>query len=116
LSLNQVHNAIRHAARLGVQQDALLAVQLADHKKLVPPMGLEAQKHCARGDQGIDSIKITLQVVKLAEYGGLYFASPWLFLFGYIEKSSMCPTTIISGLVYAKFRELAAQIINDPLG
>jgi hypothetical protein len=60
LSLNQVHNAIGHAARLGVQQDALLAVQLADHKKLVPPMSLQARKRCTRGDQGIDSIKIPL--------------------------------------------------------
>jgi hypothetical protein len=116
MSLNQVHNAIGHAARLGIQQDALLAVQLADHKKLVPPMGLQARKHCARGDQGIDSIKIPLQVVKLTVYGGFYFASPWLSLFGYIEKSSTCPTTIISGLVSAKVWVLASQIINDPLG
>jgi len=49
-------------------------VQLADHKKLVPPMGLQARKHCARGDQGIDSIKIPLQVVKLTVYGGFNFA------------------------------------------
>ena len=102
LLLNQVHNAIGNTARLGVQQDALLAVQLSYHKKLVLPMGLQARKHCTRGDQGIDSIKITLQVVKLAAYSGLYFASPWLFLFGYIEKSSTSPTTIISGLVSAK--------------
>jgi hypothetical protein len=40
MSLNQVHNAIRHAAHLGVQQNALLAVQLADYEKLVPPMRL----------------------------------------------------------------------------
>jgi hypothetical protein len=31
LPLNQVDNAVGDAARLGVQQDALLAVQLADH-------------------------------------------------------------------------------------
>ena len=40
VSLNQVHNAIGHAARLGVKQDALLAVQLADHQQFLPPMGL----------------------------------------------------------------------------
>ena len=40
LSLNQVDDAVGDAARLGVQQDALLAVQLADHEKLLPPMCL----------------------------------------------------------------------------
>jgi len=38
--------------------------------------------------RGIFSIKIPVQVVKLTLYGGFYFASPWLFLFGYIEKST----------------------------
>ncbi|MCP9781389.1 hypothetical protein KBY61_11790, partial [Cyanobium sp. To12R1] len=60
-----------------MQQDALLAVQLADHKKLVPPMGLQARKHCTRCDQGVDGIKIPLQIVKLTANGGFYFASPW---------------------------------------
>jgi hypothetical protein len=103
LSLNQVHNAIRHAARLGVQHDALLAVQLADHKTLLPLMGLQARNHCTRGDQGIDSIKIPLQVVKLTVYGGFYVVSPWLFLFGYMQESSSCPPTIISGFAFEKF-------------
>ena len=103
MSLNQVHNAIGHAARLGVQQDAFLAVQLAFHEQFLPPMGLQARKHCTRGDHGIYGIKIPLQVFKLTAYGGFYFASPWLFLLGYIQKSSTCPTAIISELVYAKF-------------
>ena len=62
LLLTQVHNAIRHAARLGVQQDALLALQLADPKKIVPAIGLQARKHSARDDQVIKSIEITLKV------------------------------------------------------
>jgi hypothetical protein len=65
MSLNQVDDAVRDAARLGVQQDRLLSVQLADHKKLLPPVLLQARKACARDDQGIDSFKITLQVVQL---------------------------------------------------
>ena len=32
MSLNQIDDAIRHAAGLGVQQDALLTVQFADDK------------------------------------------------------------------------------------
>ena len=40
LSLNQVDDPIGDAARLGVQQNALLAVHLADHEKLLPPMCL----------------------------------------------------------------------------
>jgi len=40
LSLNQVDDAVGDAARLGVQQDRLLSLQLADHEKLAPPMGL----------------------------------------------------------------------------
>jgi hypothetical protein len=51
-------------------------------------MGLQARKHYARSDQGINSFKISLQVVKLTAYGSFYFAAPWLFLFGYIEESS----------------------------
>jgi hypothetical protein len=34
-------------------------------------MGLQARKHCPRGDQGINGIKIPLQVIELAEYGWL---------------------------------------------
>jgi hypothetical protein len=86
LSLNQIHNAIGHAVRLGVQQHALLAVQCADHRKLVPPIGLQARKHCTRGDQGIDGIKISLQAVKLSAYGGFYFASLGLFCWLHSEK------------------------------
>jgi hypothetical protein len=58
--LNQVHDAVGHAAGLGVQQDALLAVQLTDHKELPLPMALQSRKRCTRGDQGIDGIKISL--------------------------------------------------------
>ena len=73
MSLNQVYNAIGHAARIGVQH-ALLSVHLADYKKLLPPMGLQARKHCTGGDHGNESIKIPLQVVKLKVYGSFYFA------------------------------------------
>jgi len=39
MSLNKVDNAVGHAAGFEVEQDALLAVQLADHEQLVPPVG-----------------------------------------------------------------------------
>lgn len=38
--INQVHDPIGRARHFGVWQDALLAMQLADHEKYVPPMGL----------------------------------------------------------------------------
>jgi hypothetical protein len=78
-------------------------------------MRRQARKLCARGDQGIDSIKITLQVVELAAYCCFYFAAAWLLLFGDIEESSACPPAIISGLVSTKIRPLGAEIINDSL-
>jgi hypothetical protein len=56
----------RDAARIGVHQDALLAVQFADHEKLVPPMHLEARKACRRSDQSVDGSKISLQIVSLS--------------------------------------------------
>jgi hypothetical protein len=111
-----IHNAIGHAAHLGVQQDALLAVQLANQEQFLPPMGLQAQKHCTRGDQGIDSIKIPLQIVELMSYCGFYLPAAWLLLFGDIEKSRTSSTLIISRLVFLEFWVLAAQVINDPLG
>jgi hypothetical protein len=80
----------------------LLAVQLADHKQFAPPMGLQAGKHCARDDQGIDSIKILLQVVELATYCGFYLAASGFLLFGDIEEKSACSSAIIAGLVLAK--------------
>jgi hypothetical protein len=102
VSLNQVHNAIGYAARLGVQQDALLSVQLADHEQFLPPMGLQARKHGTRSDQGIDSIKIPLQIVELSVYGSFYLSAAWLLLFGDIEESSTSPTTIVTWLVLTK--------------
>jgi hypothetical protein len=77
-------------------------------------MRLQARKLCARGDQGIDGTKITLQVVELVAYSGFYLAAAWLLLFVDIEESSACPPTIISGSVFTKFLPLAAEIINDP--
>jgi hypothetical protein len=62
----------------------------------------QARKLCASCDQGIDSIKITLQVVELAAYCGFYLAAAWLLLFGDIKESSAGPPTIISGLVFTK--------------
>ena len=82
LSLHQIDNAVGDAARLGVKQDGLLAVQLADHKQFAPPMGLQAGKHCARASQCIESLKISLQIVELAMYCGFYLAVVWLLLFG----------------------------------
>ncbi len=58
--LNQVDDAVRDAACLKIQQDALLSVQLADHKKFLPPVRAQAQKICPRSDQSIDCIKIPL--------------------------------------------------------
>ena len=83
--LKQVHNAIGHAARLGVQKNLLLAVQFADLEQFLLPMGLQARKHCTRHDQGIDSIKISLQIVQLKAYGDFYLPAARLLLFGYIE-------------------------------
>jgi hypothetical protein len=60
LSLYQVDDPIRNAARLGVEQDALLTVQLADHEKFLPPMRLEARKACPGSDQSVYGIKIPL--------------------------------------------------------
>ncbi len=59
-SLNQVDDAVGNAAHLGIQQDRLLSVQLADYEKLPPPMRPKGRKPCARVDQGVNSIKITL--------------------------------------------------------
>jgi len=116
LSLNQVDDTVGDAARLGIVQDALLAVQLADHKKFVPPMRLKGRKPCPRSDQGIDGIKISLQVVELTAYCSIDLATAWLLLFSDIEENSTCPAPIIAGLEFAKVGVLVAQIINDSLG
>ena len=58
--LNQVDDAVRDAACLEIQQDALLSVQLTDHKEFLPPVLTQARKACPRGDQSIDCIKIPL--------------------------------------------------------
>ncbi len=50
MSLKQIDDAIGYATRLGVQQDRLLSVQLADHEKLLPPIRLKCRKPCTRGD------------------------------------------------------------------
>jgi hypothetical protein len=65
-------------------------------------MRRQARKLCARCEQGIDSIKITLQIVKLAAYCGFYHAAAWLLLFGDIEERSACPPAIISGSLFTK--------------
>ena len=88
MSLNQVDDAARDAARLGVQQDRLLSVQLADHEKLLPPVLLQARKACARSDQCIDSIKITLQIVQLPANCGFNPPPAWPLLFG--DTSEPC--------------------------
>ena len=101
MSLNQVDNAVGHAAAFGVQQDALLAVQLADHEQLVPPVSLQGRKACARRDQSIDGIEITLQVVELTTYRDFYSAAAWLFLLGNTEEVGTCLAAVISGFVFA---------------
>ena len=53
----QVDDLIGNAARLGAEQDALLPVQLADHKKILPPMRLETRKACPGCDQSVYGIK-----------------------------------------------------------
>ncbi len=102
LTLYQIDDPFGNAARFGVKQDGLLAVQLADHKQFGPPMGLQAGKRCTSGDQGIDGFKISLQVVELATYCGVYLAAAWFLLFCNIEKKRTCPAPIIAGLVFAK--------------
>jgi len=64
-------------------------------------MRLKSRKPCARGNQGINGIKIPLQIIELAAYRCFDFAATRLFLFGDIEKSSSCLTTIVSRLVLA---------------
>ncbi len=56
VSLNKVDDAIGDAAHLGIEQDALLTVQLTDHEKFLPPMRLEARKACTRSDQSVNGI------------------------------------------------------------
>jgi len=90
LSLNQVDDTVGEAARRSVQQDTLLAVHLADHDKFVPPMRLQARKACPRGDEGIDGIKIPLQIVELVVYCGVYLAATWLLLLGNTEETGRC--------------------------
>jgi hypothetical protein len=51
----------------------------------------QARKLCARGDLGINCIRITLHVVELAAYCCFHLAAAWLLLFGDIEENSACP-------------------------
>lgn len=90
-------HAVGDATRLGVKQDTLLAVQLADHYEFVPPMRLQFQTPGPRSDQSIDGIKISLQVVELAPYRGFYLAAVWLLLLGYAEEVGTCPTRSYRG-------------------
>ncbi len=101
MSLNQVDDAIGDATRLGMQQDGLLSVQLADHEQLSLPMRLKSRKPCTRSDQGINGIKISLQVVELTAYCCFDFPVTRLFLSGDIEKSSSGPASIVSRLMLA---------------
>ena len=79
-------------------------------------MRLESRKPCTRSDQGINGIKISLQVIELKAYRRFDFPATGLFLFGDIEKSSTCPTAIVSRLVPAMIDVLIAEIIDDSLG
>jgi hypothetical protein len=102
MSLNQIDYAVGHAARLGVQPDRLLSVQLADHEKFPPPVHLQSRKPCAGVDQGINGIKVSLQVVELPAYCGLDLPAPRLLLFGDIEENCTCSAAIVSGLMFAE--------------
>jgi len=75
----------------------------------VPPVGRQARKACARGDQSIDGIEITLQVVELASYRGFYFSTTRLFLFGDSEEIGMCLAAVILGFVFVCRSELCSH-------
>ena len=64
-------------------------------------MDLKSRKACTRGDQGINGIKISLQVVELAAYCGFDLPPAWPLLFGDIEESSTCFAPIVSRLMFA---------------
>jgi hypothetical protein len=64
-------------------------------------MHFKSRTPCARVDQGVNGIKISLQVVKLAAYCSFYLPVAWLLLFGDIKESSTCPAKIISRLVFS---------------
>jgi hypothetical protein len=57
-----------HAARVGIQQHAMLVMKHTDHEQLLPPMSLQARKPCARSDQRVDRIKTAPNLVNLATY------------------------------------------------
>lgn len=101
MRLNLVHDAVELAASLGIQQNALLAVQFTDREKLLPQMGLQSARHCNRADQGIDGLKILLMTVELASYRSLYFATTKLFLLGNSEESGTCISAVLSRSVFA---------------
>ncbi len=102
MSLNQVDDSVRDAACFGIHQDALLAVQLTDHKKFLPPVRAQARKGYPRSDQSIDCIKISLYIVELAVYCGFYLAAAGLLLLGDTKEVGTCFTTIISWAVCTK--------------
>jgi hypothetical protein len=88
--LIKVDAAIGHAVSFGVQQDALMAVSLADHKQLAPKMSLQHRKAIARGYYDFDDIKSVLQIVELPANCGVNLTAAWLLLLGNIEELSTC--------------------------
>jgi hypothetical protein len=80
--LNQVDDSVRDPACMEIQQEALLEVQLTDHKKFRPPVRAQARKACTRDDQSINCIKIPLQRLELVAHCDCYLAAAGLLLLG----------------------------------
>ena len=63
-------------------------------------MGLQARKACTGGDQGIDDIEITMQVVELTTYRSFDFVVARLFLLGNIEEIGTRSSLVIARTVF----------------
>ena len=70
---------------------------------MLPPMRLQGRKAYTRSNQGINGIKIPIQIVELRADYGVYLAATWLLLLGDIEEMGTCQATVISCSVLTKF-------------
>lgn len=75
MTLHEVDNVDGYGARLGVHHNNLIAVQLAEQKKLLPPTRLQARKPSPSGNQGTNSSMISLQRVELEAYEAMIFSN-----------------------------------------
>ena len=82
----------------------------------MPPVGLQARKACSGSDQGIDGIKIALQIVELTAYRSFNFATARLLLLGHIEEVGTCLSAVIAGTVLTQICSLATEIFDHSLG